>query len=394
MTSNGNVREQITVALLGSTGSIGTQTIDVVASEAERFRITALAAGSDVIALAKQAAEIRPDVVVVADASRARELSDLVPAGIAVEAGADAMAAVAASADVAVNAVVGFAGLPVTMATLAAGKRLALANKESLIAAGPVVRTVRDIPGAEIVPVDSEHCAVHQCLRAGEGTRRLSRIVLTASGGPFRGRNAADLAQVTREQALAHPTWSMGPKITIDSSTLMNKGLEVIEAHELFDTDYDDIDVVVHPQSIVHSMAEFTDGATIAQLSMPDMRLPIGYALAFPDRIGTPFGSLDLTQSFELTFEPPDRDTFRCLALAEQAGRAGQTAPAWMSAANEVAVDAFLDGRIRWSGIAELVERALDQWDGSAADSLDAVLAADAAARVVTVGLLDSEVLS
>jgi len=199
MTSNGNVREQITVALLGSTGSIGTQTIDVVASEAERFRITALAAGSDVIALAKQAAEIRPDVVVVADASRARELSDLVPAGIAVEAGADAMAAVAASADVAVNAVVGFAGLPVTMATLAAGKRLALANKESLIAAGPVVRTVRDIPGAEIVPVDSEHCAVHQCLRAGEGTRRLSHIVLTASGGPFRGRNAADLAQVTRE---------------------------------------------------------------------------------------------------------------------------------------------------------------------------------------------------
>lgn len=392
MISNADAREQTTVALMGSTGSIGTQTIDVVEAEANRFRITALAAGSDVVALAKQAAEVRPDVVVVADSSRARELRDLVPAGIDVEAGADAMAAVAATCDVVVNAVVGFAGLPVTMATLAAGKRLALANKESLIAAGPVVRTVRDTPGAEIVPVDSEHCAVHQCLRAGDGTRRLSRIVLTASGGPFRGRSAQDLADVTREQALAHPTWSMGPKITIDSSTLMNKGLEVIEAHELFDTEYDDIDVVVHPQSIVHSMAEFTDGATIAQLSMPDMRLPIGYALAFPDRIGTPFGSLDLTQPFELTFEPPDRGTFRCLALAEQAGRAGQTAPAWMSAANEVAVDAFLDGRIRWSGIAELVERALDRWNGSPADSLDAVLAADAEARVITAGLLDSEV--
>jgi len=278
------------------------------------------------------------------------------------------------------------------MAALRNGRRLALANKESLIAAGPVVRTVRDTPGAEIVPVDSEHCAVHQCLRSAEGTLRLRRIVLTASGGPFRGRTASDLADVTREDALAHPTWSMGPKITIDSSTLMNKGLEVIEAHELFDVDYDDIDVVVHPQSIVHSMAEFTDGATIAQLSMPDMRLPIGYALAYPDRIGTPFGSMDLTRSFELTFEPPDRATFRCLDLAERAGRAGATAPAWMSAANEVAVDAFLAGRIAWSGIAELVERALDRWDGTPADSLEAVLAADAAARAVTTELLDREV--
>ncbi len=381
-----------TVALLGSTGSIGTQTLDVVAAEPERFRIVALGAGSDVATLAAQAREVRPEVVVVADDTKAAELRDLVPAGIRVEAGPDAMASAAAEADVAVNAVVGFAGLPVTMAVLQAGKRLALANKESLIAAGPVVRTVRDTPGAEIVPVDSEHCAVHQCLRAGEGTRRLARIVLTASGGPFRGRTAKDLAGVTREEALAHPTWSMGPKITVDSSTLMNKGLEVIEAHELFDVDYDHIDVVVHPQSIVHSMAEFTDGATIAQLSMPDMRLPIGYALAFPDRIGTPFGGMDLTQSFELTFEPPDRGTFRCLALAERAGRTGETAPAWMSAANEVAVDAFLDGRVAWAGIAELVERALDRWDGTPADSLEAVLAADAAARALTAELLDREV--
>ncbi len=389
MTSN-----PTSVALMGSTGSIGTQTIDVVEAERDRFRIVAIGAGSDVRTLAAQAERLRPDVVVVADPARVAELRDLVPAGVRVDGGADALAAAAADADVTVNAVVGFAGLPVTMAVLQAGKRLALANKESLIAAGPVVRTVRNTPGAEIVPVDSEHCAVHQCLRAGEGTRRLSRIVLTASGGPFRGRTAEELATVTREEALAHPTWSMGPKITVDSSTLMNKGLEVIEAHELFDVDYDHIDVVVHPQSIVHSMAEFTDGATIAQLSMPDMRLPIGYALAYPDRIGTPFGGMDLTQRFELNFEPPDRSTFRCLALAEQAGRSGGTAPAWMSAANEVAVDAFLDGRIRWSGIAELVERSLDRWDGADADSLEAVLDADAAARRTTVELLDAEVLA
>ena len=381
-----------TVALLGSTGSIGTQTIDVVDAERDRFRIVAIGAGSDVDALVEQAERLRPEVVVIADADRVEELRERVPSGIAVDAGPDALAGVAAAADVVVNAVVGFAGLPVTMAALRAGRRLALANKESLIAAGPVVAQVRHTPGAEIVPNDSEHCAVHQCLRAGDGTRRLSRIVLTASGGPFRGRDRAQLAEVTVEDALAHPTWSMGPKITVDSSTLMNKGLEVIEAHELFGVDYDDIDVVVHPQSIVHSMAEFTVGATIAQLSMPDMRLPIGYALAYPDRIGTPFGSMDLTRSFELTFEPPDRATFRCLDLAERAGRAGATAPAWMSAANEVAVDAFLAGRIAWSGIAELVERALDRWDGTPADSLDAVLAADAAARAVTTELLDREV--
>lgn len=380
-----------TVAVLGSTGSIGTQTLDVVAAESDRFEIVAIGAGSDVDTLVVQARTVRPELVVIGDETKARELARLVPAGTEVEAGPEAFAAAATGADVVVNAVVGFAGLPVTLAALGAGRRLALANKESLIAAGPVVRTVRDTPGAEIVPIDSEHCAVHQCLRAADGRSRLSRIVLTASGGPFRGRSAAELASVTREEALAHPTWSMGPKITIDSSTLMNKGLEVIEAHELFDVDYDDIDVVVHPQSIVHSMAEFTDGATIAQLSMPDMRLPIGYALAYPDRIGTPFGALDLARTHELTFEPPDRSTFRCLALAERSGRAGGTAPAWMSAANEVAVDAFLDGRIRWSGIAELVERSLDAWDGSPADTLDAVLDADSHGRLVARDLLDRE---
>ena len=295
---------------------------------------------------------------------------------------------VAQTMTVVVNAVVGFAGLPVTLATLRAGHRLALANKESLIAAGPVVAEARRTPGAELVPVDSEHCAVHQCLRAGEGSRRLDEIVLTASGGPFRGRTAADLRDVGVEDALAHPTWSMGPKITVDSSTLVNKGLEVIEAHELFGVDYDRIDVVVHPQSIVHSMATFSDGATIAQLSLPDMRLPIAYALAHPDRAAVPFGRIDFSQAFSLEFEPPDRDTFRALDLAYAAGRSGGTAPAWFSAANEVVVECFLAGAIRWSDIAAVLAASLDRWDGSSADSLDSVLAADAEARRATTRLV------
>ncbi len=379
-----------TVAVLGSTGSIGTQTLDVVAAEPDQFEVVALGAGSSVEALAAQARRVRPKVVGLADAARAAELRPLLPAGTELVAGPDALAALSTEADVVVNGVVGFAGLPVTLGALAAGKRLGLANKESLIAAGPVVRQVRSTPGAELLPIDSEHCAVHQCLRAGEGTRRLSRIVLTASGGPFRGRTADDLSTVTVEQALAHPTWAMGPKITVDSSTLMNKGLEVIEAHELFDVDYDHIDVVVHAQSIVHSMAEFSDGATIAQVSLPDMRLPIGYALAFPDRIGTPFGRMDWSAPSTWTFEPPDRATFRCLDLAYEAGRAGGTAPAWLSAANEVAVDAFLGGAVGWAGIAELNADALAKWDGSDAGSLDAVLAADAAARRVAAELVEA----
>lgn len=379
-----------TVAVLGSTGSIGTQTIDVVAAEAGNYEIVALGAGSSVAALAEQANALRPAVVALADASLVGQLRELLDDGIEVHAGPDALADVATEADVTVNGVVGFAGLPITMATLAAGRRLALANKESLIAAGPVVRSVRDTPGAELVPVDSEHCAIHQCLRAAEGTRRLSRVVLTASGGPFRGRSAHDLAEVTVDEALAHPTWSMGPKITIDSSTLMNKGLEVIEAHELFDVDYDRIEVVVHPQSIVHSMAEFTDGATVAQLSLPDMRLPIGYALAYPDRIATPFGQMDWSAPMELTFAPPDRSTFACLDLAFAAGRSGGTAPAWLSAANEVAVDAFLARRIGWRAIAEVVEAALQRWDGAAASSLDDVLAADAGGRRAAAQVLDT----
>lgn len=370
-----------TVALLGSTGSIGTQAIEVVAAEPEHFEITAIGSGSQVEALAEQARALRPRVVALADDARAGELKELLPAGVELLAGPHAMAEAAVEADVAVNGVVGFAGLPVTLAVLSAGRRLALANKESLIAGGPVVQAVRDTPGAELVPVDSEHCAVHMCLRAGEGTRHLRSIVLTASGGPFRGRSAAELEEVTVQEALAHPTWSMGPKITVDSSTLMNKGLEVIEAHELFGADYDDIDVVVHPQSIVHSMTTFTDGATIAQLSNPDMRLPIAYALAYPERTTTAFGALDFATPFSLDFEPPDTGAFACLGLAYEAGRSGGTAPAWLSAANEVAVEAFLAGRIPWAGIARTLADVLEQWPGQPADSLDAVLEADAAAR-------------
>jgi len=294
------------------------------------------------------------------------------------------MAELVAEADVVVNAIVGFAGLPVTLATLAAGRRLALANKESLLAAGPVVQPLRQTPGAELVPVDSEHCAVHQCLRTSVNPttgRELDRIVLTASGGPFRGRSRQELERVTVEQALAHPTWNMGPKITVDSSTLMNKGLEVIEAHELFGAPYDRIEVVVHPQSIIHSMVEFTDGATIAQLSMPDMRLPIGYALAYPERIGTPFGRIDWSTLTRLDFERPDLGTFRCLALAYEAGRTGGTVPAWLNAANEVAVAGFLAGDIRWIEIPDVLSAVLDRHDGEVPDSADAIVAADALAR-------------
>ena len=382
-----------TVSIAGSTGSIGTQTLEVVAAEPERFEVVAIGAHSSVDTLIEQAHAVAPKVVAIADDSKAAELQARVPAGTEVVAGPDALASISGVADVCVNGVVGFAGLPVTLGALQAGKRLALANKESLIAAGPVVRAARHTPGAELVPVDSEHCAVHMCLRANDNRARVAEIVLTASGGPFRGRTRAELAEVTVAEALAHPTWSMGPKITVDSSTLMNKGLEVIEAHELFGEEFgvgfDQIDVVVHPQSIVHSMVTYTDGATIAQLSLPDMRLPIGYALAHPDRIGTPFGPIDWRGLSRLDFEPPDRDAFPCLDLAYRAGRAGGLAPATLNAANEVAVEAFLADRIRWTAISDVLSAVLDRHDGGTAGSLDDVLDADASARRLAAELID-----
>ena len=286
---------------------------------------------------------------------------------------------------------VGFAGLSVTLAALDAGRRLALANKESIIAGAPLVQRSRRTPGAEIIPVDSEHCALHQCLRAGRprvrgpaAAHRLGRALPGADAAP-------SWPTVTVAEALAHPTWTMGPKITVDSSTLMNKGLEVIEAHELFGVPYDSIDVVVHPQSIVHSMVEFVDGAAVAQLSMPDMRLPIGYALGYPERLPVAFGAIDWTKLSTLEFEEPDRMAFPCLELAYRAGRLGDLAPAWLNAANEVAVAAFLAERIGWSSIAGVVERTLDHYEAaappggpaSAGRTVEDVLEADAGARRV-----------
>ena len=358
----------VRVSIAGSSGSIGTQTLDVVRSENERcaqglsdieYVISGIGLGSNIDVLIAQAREFKPGVVAIADISRHQEVRDALPGVTVVR----DMAELVSDADVVINGVVGFAGLPVTLETLRQGKRLGLANKESLIAAGPVVQPLRSVPGAEIVPVDSEHCAVHQCLRSTVRSGvEVSRIVLTASGGPFRGRTLSDLAAVTVDQALAHPTWSMGPKITIDSSTLMNKGLEVIEAHELFGVSYDQIEVVVHSQSVIHSMVEFTDGCTMAQLSMPDMRLPIGYALAYPNRIGTPFGRIDWSTLTHLDFSAPDISTFRCLSLAYQAGRTGGTAPAFLSAANEIAVEAFLAGSLKWPDIAAVIEASLQKY--------------------------------
>jgi 1-deoxy-D-xylulose-5-phosphate reductoisomerase len=375
----------VRVAIAGSSGSIGAQTLDVVRSEAGRYEIVGLGVHSSIDVLIAQANEFRPKVVAVADESRRAEVAAALSFAEVV---AD-LADLTDDADVVVNGVVGFAGLSVTIRTLQLGKRLALANKESLIAGAPVVQPLRGTPGAELVPVDSEHCAIHQCLRSSSAPgREVSRIVLTASGGPFRGRTAAQLASVGVDQALEHPTWKMGPKITIDSSTLMNKGLEVIEAHELFGTAYEQIEVVVHPQSVVHSMVEFTDGSTVAQLSMPDMRLPIGYALAYPSRIGTPFGRIDWADLRRLDFEPPDTATFRCLPLAYEAGRIGTTAPAWLSAANEVAVDAFLAGRIRWAQIAEVCDATLQRFERSADRTVDDIIAADDRARQVATEVL------
>ena len=384
--------------MAGSTGSIGTQTLDVIDTDPGRYRVSSLTAGSSWETVVEQALKYRPDTVVLADETNLTELRDALPASITVAGGEQALRDAVSAADVTINGIVGFAGLPATLACLEAGKRLGLANKESLIAAGPVVQRARRTPGAELVPVDSEHAAIHQSLRSNDHPGRIKRLQITASGGPFRGKSAAELAEVTVAAALAHPTWAMGPKITIDSSTLMNKGLEVIEAVELFgapstlDTElgFDDIDVVVHPQSIVHSMATFSDGSTIAQLSNPNMRGPIGYALAYPDRWTAPYGEIDWAEAMTLTFEAPDREGFPCLDLAFAAGRMGGTAPAWLSAANEVAVDAFLNERIRWNEIPVVVEAVLTSHDGGMGETLESVLQGDRVARTRATEVLAS----
>ena len=377
-----------TVAIAGSTGSIGTQTIEVVQAEPDRFEVVALGAWSSADQLAAQATALHPKLVVIGDESRAGAVAAAVPAGTEVRAGLDALAELGEVADVGVNGVGGFAGLPVTLAAWAAGKRLALANKESLIAGGPVVREVLGQPGAgHIVPVDSEHCAVHMCLAANVSGRadRVARIVLTASGGPFRGRSRAELASVTVDDALAHPTWSMGPKITVDSATLMNKGLEVIEAFHLFPVGLDRLAVLVHPQSIVHSFVSYCDGSVLAQMGTPDMRTPIAAALAWPSRIATPVERLDLARIASLTFEAVDHQRFPAVQLCRAALQRGGSATTILNAANEVAVGEFLSQKLGFPAITALVEATLSRAEGDAMivplQSLEDVWAADGYGR-------------
>jgi 1-deoxy-D-xylulose-5-phosphate reductoisomerase len=364
------------VALLGSTGSIGEQALDVIRATPGRFRVVALAAGSSAAKLAAQARELRPAAVGLVDQAEAAGLAAELPPGCRLVVGSEAVADLAAAdgADVVLNGITGSVGLAPTLRALEAGRRLALANKESLIVGGELV-TALARPG-QIVPVDSEHSGLAQCLRAGR-PEEVARLVVTASGGPFRGRPAAELATVTPAEALAHPTWAMGPVISVNSATLMNKGLEVIEAHLLFGIPYDRIEVVVHPQSIVHAMVEWCDGSTVAQLSRPDMRLPIGLALGWPERADWAVGRLDWSRRSTLEFQPVDRTTFPLLDLAVRAGRQGGTAPAVLNAANEEAVAAFLAGRLPFPGIAEVVAEAFERHRPCAALDLEAVLAAE-----------------
>lgn len=369
------------MAILGSTGSIGTQTLEVIAAHGDRFRVISLAAGSNVDLLKEQVHRTRPRLVATkssADAERIRNEFD----GIETYSGEEGLLAAALhpEVEIVVVALVGAVGIVPTIASLRAGKRVALANKESLVAAGPLVKEALEAGGGALLPVDSEHSAIFQCLE-GEPRRSLRRILLTASGGPFRSATRAQMEQATVKEALNHPTWKMGGKITIDSATLMNKGLEVIEAHWLFGVAYEDIDVVVHPQSVVHSMVELADGSVLAQLGAADMRIPIQYALCYPDRPGAPWKRLRWEEGLTLTFEPPDTGRFPCLRLAYDAGKAGGTAPAVLNAANEVAVAAFLAGSIRLPAIAACVEHVLAEHRPRPADRLETVLEADAWAR-------------
>ncbi len=375
------------IAVLGATGSIGASALDVIARHPDRLRATVLAAGSNVDALLALCRTHRPRHAVIADEAGYIALRDgLREAGLDTEAhaGADAICALAAGddCDTVVAAIVGAAGLPSTLAAARAGKRLLLANKESLVLAGELLMHAARDGGATIVPIDSEHNAIFQCLPDAAARDGLARITLTASGGPFRGWRRDALETVTPEQAVAHPKWSMGPKISVDSATLMNKGLEVIEAHHLFDVERARIDVLVHPQSLVHSLVAFRDGSTLAQLGLPDMRTALAVGFGWPERLDSGVAGLDLlAQGGALEFEAPDLKAFPCLRLAFDALEAGGTAPAVLNAANEVAVSAFLQRRVGFLAIPRLVEAALSGTPAGAAGSLDGLHEADAAAR-------------
>ncbi len=367
------MRKQL--AVLGSTGSIGQQTLDVVRSLPDRFGVIALAAGQNIDLLARQIAEFRPSLVYYQNGEDRHRLPDTGYEVLSME-----DIARHPQVDIVLAATSGKAGLSAVMAAVKAGKKIALANKESLVMTGELIAREAARSGARILPVDSEHSAIWQCLN---GERQApARIILTASGGPFRNFSPEQLKQVTPEQALKHPSWQMGKKITIDSATLMNKGLEVIEAHWLFEVPFDNIEVLIHPQSIIHSMVEFVDGSTKAQMSCPDMRLPIQYALSYPDRLPNPqIRRIEWSEIDKFTFEQPDFDSFPCLKLAVEAGRKGGTYPAVLCAADEAAVELFLAGRIRFDNIADCVKQALEQHQGQAHPSLDEVMECDVRTR-------------
>jgi 1-deoxy-D-xylulose-5-phosphate reductoisomerase len=371
----------VNLAIFGATGSVGTSTLDVVARHAGRYRVFALTANGSADALLELCQRHRPRYAVLSGVSENAALkSRFASHGVDLLFGPQALEAVAAHADteVLMAAIVGAAGLASTLAAVRAGKRVLLANKEAMVMAGPLVTAAARASGARILPVDSEHNAVFQCLGNGKG---VSKIVLTASGGPFRATPVESLGAVTPEQACAHPNWVMGRKISVDSATMMNKGLEVIEARWLFDVAPERIEVLIHPQSIVHSLVEYADGSMISQLSNPDMRVPIAHALAWPERIASGAQPLDLASIRHLSFEKPDLARFPCLSLAYAALRRGGTAPAVLNAANEVAVEAFLAGRLPFTGIPGVIADTLDSVPARAADDLAAVMAADAHAR-------------
>lgn len=371
------------IAVLGSTGSIGTQALDVIRSQPEHFAVEVLTANGNAELLIRQALEFNPNTVVIADESKYAEVKKaLDPHDIKVFAGNDSIAQVVEmdSIDMVLAAIVGYAGLASTLSAIRAGKQIALANKETLVVAGELVTTLAKEKAVNIYPVDSEHSAIFQCL-AGEWNNKIEKIYLTASGGPFRGKDKQFLESVKKEQALKHPNWDMGAKITIDSATLMNKGLEVIEAKWLFGLKPEQVDVVVHPQSIIHSIVQFEDGSMKAQMGLPDMKLPIQYALGFPHRLKASFPRFDFMKYPSLTFEKPDSDSFRCLPLAFGAMKKGGNAPCVLNAANEVAVEAFLTNKIGFNRIPEVIENTLAKASFVAKPSYDDYVGSDKESR-------------
>lgn len=380
------------IAILGSTGSIGTQTLAVAEANPDLFSVKVLAAhGSDQL-LQEQIEKFSPELAVLADESAAARLQARYSGKTKILSGRDGLlaAAVYAPVDIVVTSLMGFAGLEPTIAAIQAGKNIALANKETLVVAGEIVMRMAKEYGVSILPVDSEHCALFQCLQ-GENPRKAEKLILTASGGPFRGRKKEELADVSIADCLSHPTWSMGKKITVDSATLVNKGLEVIEARWLYDMPYDAIDVVVHPQSIIHSMVQYCDGAVMAQLGSTDMRLPIQYALTYPERVASKFERLDFAAMQNLTFEQPDKETFRGLQLAYDAGKTGGTMPCAMNAANEVAVAYFLEGKASFLDIYAVIETTMQAHTVIEHPELEDLYQTDAWARAFAADLLQKK---